>query len=167
MSTRLHACLVIAAFAAWASGATAQGLAPGAPTTAPPAATPPPTAPQGDQPTLSDDRNAIAAGTKWLALIDSGKAGAAWDLSSKQLQSTVTRAKFITAMRDARKSLGKLEERTAERFARSHQLPGAPDGDYALIEYTARFAKGKTLTEHLVWKIEDGDVWRVAGYEYR
>ena len=70
-------------------------------------------------------------------------------------------------MRDARKSLGKLETRTAERFARSHQLPGAPEGDYAIIDYTARFAQGKKLQERLVWSIEEGDIWRVAGYEYR
>ena len=104
---------------------------------------------------------------KWLALIDAGKAGDAWDLSSKQLKSAVTRAKFVDGIRDARKSLGKLEGRTPERFARSHQLPGAPDGDYVIIQYTARFPKGKQLQEQLVWTIEDCDVWRVAGYYYR
>jgi len=164
MSVRFHAWLAVAAFA---SGAIAQEPAPGAPATVPPAATPPPTALQGEQPTLGDDRSAIAAGEKWLALIDSGKAGAAWDLSSKQLQSSVTRAKFIAAIGDVRKPLGKLEERTAERFARSHRLPGAPEGDYVIVEYTARFPKGKKLQEQLVWSIEESDVWRVAGYYYR
>ena len=165
MSSRLHACLA-AGFVAFAPAAFAQAPAPTAPSAAP-AASPPPASPQGEQPTLRDDREAIDAGMKWLALIDSGKAGAAWELSSKQLQSAVTRGKFIAAMRDARKPLGKLEERTAERFARSHQLPGAPDGDYVIIEYTARFPKGKKLQEQLVWSIEEGEIWRVAGYYYR
>lgn len=165
MSARLHACLA-AGFVAFAPAAFAQAPSPAAPPAAP-TASPPPTSPQGEQPTLRDDREAIDAGMKWLALIDSGRAGAAWELSSRQLQSTVTRAKFIAAMRDARKPLGKLEERTAERFARSHQLPGAPDGDYVIIEYTARFPKGKKLQEQLVWSIEEGEIWRVAGYYYR
>ena len=143
----------------------AQAQAPVAPAPAPAAA--PPTEPPKEQPTLRDDRDSIDAGMKWLALIDGGNAGAAWDLASKQLKSAVTRAKFIEGMRDARKSLGKLETRTAERFARSHQLPGAPEGDYAIVDYTARFAQGKKLQERLVWSIEEGDIWRVAGYEYR
>jgi Protein of unknown function (DUF4019) len=165
--TRLRLASVIVILTV-AIGVRAQTPAPAAPAAAtPPATTAPPTAPPAEQPTLRDDRDSIDAGIKWLALIDAGKAGDAWDLSSKQLKSAVTRAKFVDGMRDARKSLGKLEGRTAERFARSHQMPGAPDGDYVIIEYTARFPQGRKLQEQLVWTIEDGDIWRVAGYYYR
>ena len=167
--TRLAAAAVIVALTL-AVGARAQAPSPATPAAAPATATPatpPPTEPPKEQPTLRDDRDSIDAGIKWLALIDAGNAGAAWDLSSKQLKSSVTRAKFIDGMRDSRKSLGKLEARTAERFARSHKMPGVPDGDYVIIEYTARFAQGKKLQEQLVWAIEDGDIWRVAGYYYR
>jgi uncharacterized protein DUF4019 len=157
MTRRILAAIAVAL--AVVMGAAAQTPAP--------ATKPPPSEPPKEQPTLRDDRDSIDAGMKWLALIDGGNAGAAWDLSSKQLKSSVTRDKFIEGMRDARKSLGKLEGRTAERFARSHQLPGAPEGDYAIIDYTARFAQGKKLQERLVWSIEEGDIWRVAGYEYR
>jgi hypothetical protein len=155
--TRIAALVVVAALA---SAALAQAPAPVQ--VAPPPGTPPAPA----QPSLRDDREAIDAGMKWLALVDGGTAGAAWDLASKQLKSTVTRAKFVAAVREVRKPLGKLESRTAERFARAHELPGAPQGDYAIIEYAAKFAKGK-LQEQLVWTIEEGDVWRVAGYFYR
>jgi len=157
--------ILAAIFAALTFALGAQAQAPVAPAPGPSAA--PPTEAPKEQPTLRDDRDSIDAGMKWLALIDGGNAGAAWDLSSKQLKSSVTRDAFIKGMRDARKSLGKLETRTAERFARSHQLPGAPEGDYAIIDYTARFAQGKKLQERLVWSIEEGDIWRVAGYEYR
>jgi hypothetical protein len=150
-------------------GARAQAPAPAtpAPATTAPATTPPPTEPPKEQPTLRDDRDSIDAGMKWLALIDGGNAGAAWDLASKQLKSAVTRDKFIESMRDTRRPLGRLETRTAERFARSHKMPNAPEGDYVIIEYTARFAQGKKLQEQLVWSIEEGDIWRVAGYYYR
>ena len=165
---RLQCFLAVAGAAlAMAHGADAQTSAPGS---APlPAATQAPTLPPQEpaQPTIRDDRESIDAGMKWLALIDSGKAGAAWDLSSQQLKSAVTRDKFVAGMRDARKPYGKLEARTPERFARSHQMPGVPDGDYVLIEYKARFANGEQLTEHLVWKFEDGEIWRVAGYTFR
>jgi hypothetical protein len=120
-----------------------------------------------EQPAQSDDREAIEAGRKWLALIDADQVGVAWDESAKRLKASVARDKFIAEVRRARKPLGKVTSRAPEKFARAHQLPGAPDGDYAIIEYTAKFAGGKTLAEQLVWTLEDGDKWRVAGYYYR
>lgn len=130
------------------------------------AQTPPAAPAQGEQPSVRDDREAVEAGGKWLALIDAGKAGAAWDDAAGQLKRAVPRAKFVAAMRDQRKPLGKLAARTPVRFGRSHEMPGAPPGDYAIVEYEAKFARGK-LAEVLVWTLEDGDIWRVAGYEYR
>ncbi len=164
MIARLCAYLAAAGLALAFAGACAQPAAPPAASASPAA---PPTSPPAEQPTLRDDHDSIDAGMKWLALVDSGKAGAAWDLASKQLQSAVTRDKFVAAIRDARKPLGNVEGRTAERFARAHELPGAPEGDYVIIEYKARFAKGRELREQLVWAIEDGEIWRVAGYYYR
>jgi len=137
------------------------------PVPAPPPAQAPPAEPAAPQPTLGDDKESIDAGRKWLELIDAGKAGAAWDLASKQLQSAVKRDKFTAEMNQVRKPLGKLESRTAVKFARSHELPGAPAGDYAIIEFDAKFTNGKRLTEQLIWALEDRDVWRVAGYYYR
>lgn len=149
--------------------AAAQPPAPGAqrPPWERPAA---PAADAGDaaaQPTLADDKDAIDAGRKWLALIDAGKPGTAWDSASKQLQTTVQRGTFVAEMRSVRAPLGKPASRDAVKFARAHELPGAPSGDYTIIEFETRFAGGKRLTEQLVWVVESGDVWRVAGYYYR
>jgi Protein of unknown function (DUF4019) len=141
-------------------------------TAAPPGA--PPAAPPGassddpaNQPTLEDDKDTIDASRQWLALLDAGKYGAAWDISSQQLKTTVTRAKWNAGIRDARKPFGKLASRKATRFARSHAMPGAPDGDYAVIEFESSFANGKQALEHITWVLEKGEVWRVAGYYIR
>jgi hypothetical protein len=45
----------------------------------------------------------------------------------------------------------------------AHSMPGAPDGDYAIIEVETVLANGKRATEHPTWMIEGGDAWRVAG----
>jgi uncharacterized protein DUF4019 len=134
-------------------------------TKAPPTA--PPTEPPPSGPTLGDDNDVIEAGKKWLALLDAGKPGAAWDLASKQLQNGVKRDAFIADVRRVRKPLGKLATRKEVKFARAHDLPGAVSGDYAIIEFDARFENGKHLQEQTIWAIEEGDVWRVSGYFYR
>jgi len=153
--------LLILAAAAWCCLAGAQpAVRPAAP-----AASPHTDAPE--QPTLGDDKDTIEAARKWLALLDAGKAGAAWDVSSKYLKSVVTRQKWITEMGAARKPFGKIAKRTPTRFARSHSMPGAPDGDYSFIEFETVYANGKQANEHVVWMLEDDEVWRVSGYYIR
>ncbi|MEO8346949.1 MAG: DUF4019 domain-containing protein [Betaproteobacteria bacterium] len=160
---------------AWLPLAAAQSPAPpsvsspaAAPSAKPPVAT---TAPStGDepfQPTLGDDKETIAASEKWLSLLDDAKLGPAWDVSSKILKSSVTRKEWIKGITAARKPFGKLKSRTPERFARSHSLPGAPDGDYSIIVFETVFANGKKAEEQLIWALEGGDLWRVSGYFIR
>ena len=119
------------------------------------------------QPTLGDDREAVAAAEKWLVMIDAGQHGAAWDVASPHLKSVVTRADWIKGMREARKPFGKFISRSPTKFARSHELPGMPEGDYSIIEFASVFANRKPVTEQMTWALGDGDVWRVAGYYIR
>jgi ABC-type molybdenum transport system ATPase subunit/photorepair protein PhrA len=57
---------------------------------------------------------------------------------------------------------------TTRRFpAPAHSMPGAHDGDCAIIEVETVLANGKRATEHLTWMIERGDAWRVAGRDIR
>jgi hypothetical protein len=148
----------------------AQTPAPSGLPTAPPTSLPQgPAAVDSDtQPTLDDDKATIAAGEKWLALLDAGKFGAAWDVSSAHLKSVVTRQKWVTEIGKARKPFGKLETRKAERFARAHSLPGAPEGDYSIVEFESKYANGKRATEQVIWMFEaNSKAWRVSGYFIR
>jgi hypothetical protein len=130
--------------AAWFSLIAGQTVAQTGLPTAPPTSLPQgPAAVDSDaQPTLDDDKATIVAGEKWLALLDTGKFGAAWDVSSAHLKSVVTRQKWVTEIGKARKPFGKLTTRKAERFARAHSLPDAPEGDYSIVEFESKYANG-------------------------
>jgi hypothetical protein len=161
----IHALLVLAAIAVWLPQVAAQTAAP----TPPPAAAAPgaPAQPESAQPTMGDDRETIEAAKKWLALLDDGKTGAAWDASSPHLKSVVTRKKWIDGITDARKPFGKFVKRTPTKFARSHSMPGAPDGDYSIIEFDTEFANGKRASEQVIWMLGEREVWSVSGYFIR
>jgi hypothetical protein len=48
-----------------------------------------------------------------------------------------------------------------------HELPGAPDGDYAVIQFSTEFAHKRTARE-TVTPMRDADgEWRVSGYFIR
>jgi hypothetical protein len=120
------------------------------------------------QPTPEDDKDTIEAGAKWLALLDEGKLGTAWDVSSAYLKSVVSRKKWVTEIGKARKPLGKLATRKVGRFARAHSLPGAPEGDYSIVEFDSTFANDKHATEQVIWMFENkSKSWRVSGYFIR
>ena len=109
---------------AWCTSAAAQ---PAARRGVAPAVTPAPGVPpvlESAQPTAGDDKETIGAAYKWLTLLDGGKAGAAWDVASAHLKSVVTRKKWVEGIVEMRKPFGKPDARKAEKFARSHQLPG-------------------------------------------
>jgi len=116
------------------------------------------------QPTKGDDRDMIQASEKWLKLIDMGEFGAAWDISAPSLKSSVTRKAWVDGLAAARKPFGEVRARKTDKFARSHKLPGLPEGDYALLLFDTQFANGKQAQEHLTWVLGKGDVWQVTGY---
>jgi hypothetical protein len=154
--------LALPALAAGLPGAAAQAAS----SAAVPAAGSPGEAPQ--QPSINDDRDVIEASEKWLRLLDRGQLGPAWDVSAKTLQAQVTRAEWIKGIGAARKPFGRLAARNRDRFARAHQLPGVPEGDYAIVQFDSRFEGGRHATEQITWSLEpDGGVWRVAGYYIR
>jgi len=46
----------------------------------------------------------------------------------------------------------------------TRQIPGAPDGDYALLEFRTSFAKKTNSRETVTLEREADDTWRVIGY---
>lgn len=126
------------------------------------------TAGTSEQPTLGDDRDVIEASEKWLRLLDRGQMGAAWDASAKSLQDQVSRAEWVKGIGAARKPFGTLKARKRDRFARAHQMPGGPEGDYAIVQFVSEFDNGQRATEQLIWMLQpDGGIWRVSGYHIR
>jgi len=145
--------------------ATAQ---PTAPPARPPEAQPakPPTEPPPDAATETDDEEVVKESRNWLALIDAGRAGQAWDGAGAQLKASVSRAKWIDGIGALRKPFGKFVSREMMQVARAHEMPGVPEGDYAIVQFDSVFANGKHATEMVTWTLNNTS-WRVSGYQIR
>ncbi len=100
----------------------------------------------------------------WLALVDSSKYAESWKAASPAFQAAITEESWAKTIGAVRSPLGKVESRklTSAKYAKS--LPGAPDGEYVIIEYETSFEKKANGTETVVpMKDTDGE-WRVSGY---
>ena len=81
------------------------------------------------------EKQAVAAAESWLALVDDGKYGEGWDVAAEYLKNAVTKDDFEKSMKAARKPLGKLKSREVKSKEYRTSLPGAPDGEYVVIQF--------------------------------
>src|SRR5689334_23021559 len=82
---------------------------------------------------------AIAAATSWLAIVDGGDYGRSWDEAASYFKANITRAAWTQAASGVRGPLGKLRSRTVKAAKYTTSLPGAPDGEYWVIQFTTSF----------------------------
>lgn len=102
----------------------------------------------------------------WLALVDAGNYAQSWKDASSLFKSRVTEARWAKAIKPTRESLGAVVSRTAVHVEMKKSLPGAPDGEYAVIYFKTKFAK-KTQATETVTMMMDGGTWKCAGYFIR
>jgi hypothetical protein len=113
------------------------------------------------------EKAAIASAEKWLIIVDKGKYIESWDEASEYFKQAVTREQWEQAVKAVRQPLGKLISRKVKSATYTTSLPGAPDGQYVVIEFSTSFQYKKTGTETVTPKMEKDGVWRVSGYYIR
>ncbi len=119
-------------------------------------------------PAPADDGNAVAqaqvAAKSWLALTDSGKYGESWDNASSLFKNAVTKADWEKAIKAARGQFGAMKSRKVKSATFTRTLPGAPDGEYVVIQFESGF-ENKAAAIETVTPMRDKDgAWRVSGY---
>jgi hypothetical protein len=79
-------------------------------------------------------------------------------------QNAVTKEQWLASLKAVRTPLGKVVVRKlkSKKYARS--LPGAPDGEYVVIQYETQFEKKKSAIETVTPMLDKDGHWRVYGY---
>ena len=107
---------------------------------------------------------AVKAAEEWLALVDQGEYEASWEEAAALFKSVVTVEQWRQALNTARKPFGELKSRELKNAEYATSLPGAPDGEYVVIQFDTSFSKKESAVETITpMKDEDG-AWRVSGY---
>ena len=100
----------------------------------------------------------------WLALVDSGNYGESWDEAAAAFQAGVTREQWQRALPATRDRLGKMLSRKLKSAHYTKILPGAPKGEYAVIQYDSSFEHQLSAVETVTPTLEKDGKWRVSGY---
>jgi hypothetical protein len=112
-----------------------------------------------------DSAAPLAAAVSWLQVLDRGEYAQSWDATSDYFRSLVSRESWAAQVGPLRRGMGGLVSRKpkdAPVFSKS--LPGAPDGEYVVVAFSATFTNKETAMETVTLMKETDGQWRVAGY---
>ena len=121
----------------------------------------------GLSPVLADEvaeKSATNATQSWLVQIDSGNYAKSWKEASAYFQGAVTEKSWTDALNGTRKPLGKLVSRKLNKAQSASSLPGAPDGNYVVMQFDTSFSNKKGAVETVTFVQEKDSKWKAAGY---
>ncbi len=107
---------------------------------------------------------ATAAAEKWLALVDADKHEESWKEAAELFRNAITPEQWQQALKAARGPLGKLVSRKLKSATYETSLPGAPDGQYVVIQFDSEFENKKVAVETVTPMLDKDGQWRVSGY---
>lgn len=107
---------------------------------------------------------ALAAAQNWLAFVDQSDFDESWNHAAGLFKTVVTQEQWRASLEAAQKPLGKAVSRSFKSAQYAEELPGAPDGNYFVIEYETAFERKKRGAETLVLMLDKDEQWRVSGY---
>lgn len=100
----------------------------------------------------------------WLALVDSGKYDDSWQEAASSFKAAVAKDQWQTMLHASRAPLGKLVSRKLKNANYTKTLPGAPDGEYVVIQYDSSFEHKQSAVETITPMLDKDGKWRVSGY---
>jgi hypothetical protein len=113
------------------------------------------------------DLNAERAAREWLALADAADAAGTWAAAASLFRNAVPKDEWVHALDAVRAPLGAVVARTLRTARAATELPGAPDGEYVVLEFDTQFERKRAAVE-TVTPMRDADGgWRVSGYYIR
>jgi hypothetical protein len=107
---------------------------------------------------------ALQAAEEWLELVDQGKYEESWTEAAALFKSAVTAEQWENAISAARRPFGSLISREVRSSVYTTSLPGAPDGEYFVIQYNTSFSNKERAVETVTPMMDEDGTWRVSGY---
>jgi len=110
------------------------------------------------------EKAAAGAAQTWLGQIDAGNYGKSWKDAASYFQGAISEKGWTDALTGARKPLGPLVSRKLSSARNARSLPGAPDGNYVVMQFDTNFSNKKSAVETVTFVQEKDDKWKAAGY---
>ena len=105
----------------------------------------------------------VTDATSWVSLIDQGQYERGWSDAGTLFKTRIAQPDWAREIKPIRRPLGAVVSRKLVGDDEVKSLPGAPDGDYAILRFDTDFSNKHTSVETIVLAREAGG-WKVDGY---
>jgi hypothetical protein len=113
------------------------------------------------------EKAAEESATMWLGLVDAGDYAASWAEAAQFFKNAVSKEQWSQELKAVRAPLGKIKSRKLKSATYKTSLPGAPDGQYVVIQYDSSFEHKQSAVETVTPMMDKDGQWRVSGYFIR
>ena len=113
---------------------------------------------------LRAKKAAVTASNAWLSLVDEENYAESWNQAASLFKAAVPKEQWQTMVKAVRGSLGKVVARKLKSKQYTKTLPGAPDGEYVVIQYETTFENKKSAVETVTPMLDKDGKWGVVGY---
>ena len=110
------------------------------------------------------EKAAIDAAQTWLGLVDNQQYAQSWEQAAGYFKNAVSKEQWEQSMNTYRAPLGKLKSRVVKSASYRTSLPGAPDGQYVVIQFKSSFENKASAVETVTPMLDKDGSWRVSGY---
>jgi len=110
------------------------------------------------------EKAAVVSAGNWLGMVDSEKYSESWKEAAELFRDAIKEEHWRQSLRAVRKALGKLVKRKIKTKTYRTSLPGAPDGEYVVIQFETSFEHKKSAIETVTPMMDKDGRWRVSGY---
>ncbi|MBM4143768.1 MAG: DUF4019 domain-containing protein [Lentisphaerae bacterium] len=110
------------------------------------------------------EKAAAAAAESWLRLVDAEKYVESWQEGSQFFRGAVPQGQWIQTMHAIRKPFGGNLSRELKGTRYRTAMPGAPDGQYVIVQFKTSFENKKAAIETVTPMLDRDGAWRVSGY---
>ena len=107
---------------------------------------------------------ALSSAEAWLSLVDEVKYSDSWNEAAGYFKSAIKEERWQETLQAVRKPLGKVISRQVKSKSYHTSLPGAPDGEYVVIQFETSFENKKSAIETVTPMMNKDGKWRVSGY---
>lgn len=104
---------------------------------------------------------------EWLKLVDSGSYDQSWDQAAGVMKTTVAKEQWQQILQENRAPLGALLSRKLTSAEYKEDLPGAPSGQYVVLQYESSFQNKNSAIETATPMLDKDGQWRVSLYVIR
>jgi hypothetical protein len=113
------------------------------------------------------EKAAEDSASKWLGLVDAGDYAVSWDQAAQYFKNAASKEDWREKIKAVRAPLGKINSRKLKSATYKTSLPGAPDGQYVVIQYDSSFEHKTSAVETVTPMMDKDGQWRVSGYFIR